>query len=181
MITHVEALNYRCLRDVSVPLSAFHVLVGPNASGKTTFLDVVEFVRDDEQGVKLFGRAGKWLPHPVEYKRGKTKLDDCDRLQLTAQAMCLEEMLVCPMIEQGFLFYGETRRREKVNLTEELRDSVRKMLAEMHEFFGRRYTPRVKRSKSCNACSLKNDCLPRLQGSRPNVASYIGETAVYSK
>ena len=46
MITLIEALNYRCLRYVSRPLKPFHVLVGPNASGKTTFLDVVSFLQD---------------------------------------------------------------------------------------------------------------------------------------
>jgi predicted ATPase len=44
MITLVEALDYRCLRYVSTPLGPFHVLVGPNASGKTTFLDVIAFL-----------------------------------------------------------------------------------------------------------------------------------------
>lgn len=46
MITLVEALNFRCLRDISRPMDRFHVLVGPNASGKTTFLDVVAFLSD---------------------------------------------------------------------------------------------------------------------------------------
>ncbi len=46
MFTLVEALKYRCLRDVRRPLGAFHVLVGPNASGKTTFLDVIHFLGD---------------------------------------------------------------------------------------------------------------------------------------
>ena len=46
MITLVEALNYRCLRYVSRPLKSFHVLVGPNASGKTTFLDVIGLLSD---------------------------------------------------------------------------------------------------------------------------------------
>lgn len=46
MITRVEALGFRCLRQISQPLDAFHVLVGPNASGKTTFLDVVAFLGD---------------------------------------------------------------------------------------------------------------------------------------
>ena len=46
MITLIEALNYRCLRYVSRPLGSFHVLIGPNASGKTTFLDVVSFLQD---------------------------------------------------------------------------------------------------------------------------------------
>lgn len=44
MITLVEARNYRCLRDIRQPLDPFHVLVGPNASGKTTFLDVIAFL-----------------------------------------------------------------------------------------------------------------------------------------
>lgn len=46
MITLIEALNYRCLRYVSQKLERFHVLVGPNASGKTTFLDVIAFLGD---------------------------------------------------------------------------------------------------------------------------------------
>ena len=44
MIRLIEALNYRCLRYASQPLDPFHVLVGPNASGKTTFLDVIAFL-----------------------------------------------------------------------------------------------------------------------------------------
>lgn len=44
MIRLIEALNFRSLRYVSQPLERFHVLVGPNASGKTTFLDVVDFM-----------------------------------------------------------------------------------------------------------------------------------------
>jgi len=44
MITLIEALNFRCLRYISQSMGPFHVLVGPNASGKTTFLDVVAFL-----------------------------------------------------------------------------------------------------------------------------------------
>ena len=46
MISLIEALNFRCLRYVLQPLGPFHVLVGPNASGKTTFLDAVAFLGD---------------------------------------------------------------------------------------------------------------------------------------
>ena len=46
MITLIEALNYRCLRYAQRPLQSFHILVGPNASGKTTFLDTVGFLSD---------------------------------------------------------------------------------------------------------------------------------------
>ena len=44
MITMIEALNFRCLRYIKQPLGPFHVLVGPNASGKTTFMDVISFL-----------------------------------------------------------------------------------------------------------------------------------------
>ena len=46
MISLVESLGFRCLRYISQPLGTFHVLVGPNGSGKTTFLDVVGFLGD---------------------------------------------------------------------------------------------------------------------------------------
>jgi predicted ATPase len=46
MITTIEAKNFRCLRYSNQPLRPFQVLVGPNASGKTTFLDVVAFLGD---------------------------------------------------------------------------------------------------------------------------------------
>ena len=85
--------------------------------GLTGQCDVVEFHRD-ERGVPLHGYEGTWLPFPVEYKRGRAKQDGCDELQLCAQAMCLEEMLVCE-IPSGALFYGETRRRFPVSFTQD--------------------------------------------------------------
>jgi predicted ATPase len=44
MIRLIEATNFRCLRYVRQPLGRFHVLAGPNGSGKTTFLEVVSFL-----------------------------------------------------------------------------------------------------------------------------------------
>lgn len=123
--------------------------------------DVVEF-HASPKGVELAGREGKWLPVPVEYKRGLPKENDADRLQLCCQAMCLEEMLLCDRIPKAYLYYGETARRTAVVLDETLREKVKALLAEMHELYTRKYTPRVKPGKSCNACSLKNLCLPRL-------------------
>ncbi len=122
--------------------------------------DVVEFYKDEE-GVHLQGRAGLWRPLPVEYKRGTSKQEDCDRLQLCLQAMCLEEMLLIP-INQGAIFYGETRRREQVMLDGELKAQVGEMLSQMHQYFKRGYTPKPKKSKRCQSCSLKDDCLPTL-------------------
>ena len=133
--------------------------------------DIVEFVKD-ENGINLHGRNGLWLPRPVEHKRGSPKISDIDRLQLCAQAMCLEEMLLCPTIETAYLFYGETRRREEVPLTEKLRENVREMFAEMRSYFDCRHTPRVKPSKACYSCSLKDVCLPKLP-STGSVRAYI--------
>lgn len=78
--------------------------------GLSGVCDIVEF-HQDEQGVPLFGEDGAWMPVPVEYKRGKSKSGECDRLQVCAQAMCLEEMLGCD-IASGFLFYKQTQSRE---------------------------------------------------------------------
>ncbi len=59
--------------------------------------------------VELYRNEGRWRPFPVEYKRGRPKKDDCDRVQLCAQAICLEEMLEvwrfrpgpCSMVRPG--------------------------------------------------------------------------------
>ena len=126
---------------------------------------------NDTRGVPLQEREGLWLPYPVEYKRGKPKEHNADELQLCAQAMCLEEMLCCSILE-GALYYGEPRRRTVVLFTPELRQQVRDSLAEMHRLYQRRYTPKLKPSKACNACSLKDLCLPKLM-SRKRVADYL--------
>ncbi len=136
--------------------------------------DVVEFTRS-EHGIFLNGRNGLWKPYPIEYKRGSPKSTDADRLQLCAQGMCLEEMLCCD-IPEGALFYGETRRREKVAFTAELREQVRSLLSEMHSLYKRKYTPKVKPDKHCNACSLNEICLPRMFRKK-SVAEYLSAGA----
>lgn len=132
--------------------------------------DVVEF-RRDPRGVPLPGREGLWRPYPVEYKRGRPKEHSADELQLCGQAMCLEEMLCCA-IPEGALYYGEPRRRTEVRFTADLRGQVQAGLSEMHQLYRRRHTPRVKPTKSCNACSLKELCLPKLFRSK-RVADYL--------
>lgn len=132
--------------------------------------DAVEFYRDPA-GVSLQNREGLWLPYPVEYKRGKPKEHSADELQLCAQAMCLEEMLCCT-VPEGALYYGEPRRRTVVQFTPELRKQVQDSLTEMHELYKRRYTPKAKPSKACNACSLKDLCIPKLMG-RKKVVDYL--------
>lgn len=132
--------------------------------------DVVELHRDPG-GVTLPGYEGAWRPYPVEYKRGKPKENDADRLQLCAQAICLEEMLLCS-IPEGSLYYGETRRREIVLLDAPLREKALGMLAQMRKYFRAGYTPKARLHKGCNACSLRDICLPGLE-KLSDVSSYI--------
>ncbi|MDO4270364.1 MAG: CRISPR-associated protein Cas4 [Eubacteriales bacterium] len=134
--------------------------------------DVVEFRRGDT-GIALPGRDGLWQPYPVEYKRGAPNDRSGDALQLCGQAMCLEQMLCCS-IPEGALYFGETRRRAAVPFTGELRQTVRDQLEEMHQLYRRGYTPKVKPTKACGACSLKELCLPKLLRTRP-VAQYLSE------
>lgn len=133
--------------------------------------DAVEFLPVND-GITLHGRDGLWQPLPVEYKRGRSKINNCDRLQVTAQAVCLEEMFSC-VIDYGFIFYKETRRREKVEIAAEMRDELAKALEEMHSYYRRGYTPRVKPSKKCEKCSLSSECMPSLLRSEENVDAYI--------
>lgn len=132
--------------------------------------DVVEFLPSPD-GTPLHGRAGTYLPRPVEYKRGKEKNDRCDEVQLCAQAMCLEEMIPV-VIPAGYLFYGQTRRRVEVTFDEALRELVARMAAEMHDYYARGHTPRVKPNKACRSCSLADICLPKTQ-TRVAASRYI--------
>ena len=134
--------------------------------------DVVEFSASPA-GVPLAGRPGTWLPRPVEYKRGSPKVVDADRLQLCAQALCLEDMLCCPPIPEADLFYGQTRRGETVALTPALRDIVALYALEMHDLARRGHTPKVKPTRSCNACSLRDLCLPKLYERTGSARAYV--------
>ena len=132
--------------------------------------DVVEFHKSDK-GAHINGREGVYMPVPVEYKRGEPKSDNIDILQLAAQALCLEEMF-CTDINYGYIYYGETRHRLKVDFDDEIRNEVVKLFEEMHLYYRRGYTPKVKISKKCNACSLKDLCVPVLNKNK-SVAEYI--------
>ena len=122
--------------------------------------DMVELHRD-ENGVSIQGREGKWRIYPVEYKHGRPDERGADELQLCAQAMCLEEMFVTD-IPEGAIYYGKTRHRMTVALTEELREQTRISLEEMHRLFKRGYTPKAKWTKACKNCSMVEICQPKL-------------------
>ena len=132
--------------------------------------DIVEF-RKSTEGISLSDASGLFQPYPVEYKHGAPREDNANELQLCGQAMCLEEMLCCD-IPKGALYFGEVHRRVEVWFTQELRNEFLDTLAEMRQLYRRGHTPKVKPTKSCNACSLQEICLPRLSRCE-SVKSYL--------
>lgn len=142
------------------------------ALGLSGECDAVVFTCVADGGVYLHGRKGRWSVMPVEYKHGSSKANDCDRLQAVAQAMCLEEMLCCE-VPRVALYYFATRCREYVDVTDALRQAVTEMCAEMHEYYRRGYTPRVRPSKQCKQCSLVEECFPRLLQNTVSVDAYV--------
>lgn len=144
--------------------------------GITGVCDIVEFHRAKD-GVYIREFDDRFQIFPIEYKRGKPKENDSDILQMVTQAMCIEEMLNC-VIRKGAIFYGETKRRTEIIITDAYREKVRSMLEEMHQYYERGYTPKVKRTKACALCSLKNICLPELEktkSAKEYVACYLRE------
>ena len=133
--------------------------------------DMVELIRDEEQGVTIFGREGKYRVYPVEYKKGKPDKNDADIWHLCAQVLCLEEMFVTD-IPEGAIYYGELRRRVVYQLDEEIRRGVKETIAEMNDLIRRGYTPRVRPQKACRNCSLFDLCQPNI-GKHGSVNEYV--------
>ena len=137
--------------------------------GLTGVADMVEFRRQesalDESGLivaaQLPGRGGYWRPFPVEYKRGAPKSHHADEVQLCAQALCLEEMLGVAIVA-GALFYGETRRRTDVSFDSELRNLTENVAERVHALMRSCLTPQPSFGKRCNACSIVEECRPKL-------------------
>lgn len=100
-----------------------------------------------------------WTITPVEYKRGKPKSNDCDRVQLCAQAICLEEMLNIE-IPQGDLFYGKQQHRTPVEFDEQLRTTTINTVGRLHQLIRSQKTPTAVKEKKCDTCSLLTICMP---------------------
>ena len=140
-----EAENRKTVR------TATSLALSSKQLGISGVADVVEFHADGE----------KWRPYPVEYKRGRPKKSDADRVQLCAQALCLEEMLDMT-IPEGALYYGQTRRRETVVFDETLRRLTEETVTAVYALFNQTKRPQPVGDKRCKACSLKDECLPGL-------------------
>lgn len=118
--------------------------------------------------------GGTARPFPVEYKRGRPKAHDADRVQLCAQALCLEEMLN-QEVPAGALFYGATHRREDVVLSDDLRARTESAVARVRAIIIEGRTPLAGREAKCEACSLEDLCLPSALGPRHSAAKYLSD------
>jgi len=125
--------------------------------------DVIEFHKIGE---------GLWRPFPVEYKLGKPKVDNCDKVQLCAQAMCLEEMLDIE-VPGGSIFYGRTRRRLDVEFDSPLRRETEEAAAITHALIESGITPKPVYGKRCKSCSLVDECLPKTLQKKRSVKTYL--------
>lgn len=141
-------------QDLSVPLKSERL-------GLYGIADVVEMVP---------GPDGREVPYPVEYKRGSPKILDWDRVQLCAQALCLEEMLGVS-VSEGAIFYGKPRRREVVVFDEKIKVLVKETAVKLHKMIAESRTPPAVKDKKCRSCSLAGECMPGVGNTK--VESYL--------
>ena len=138
--------------------------------------DMVEFHNDDA-GMVIPNLEGRYRLFPVEFKRGKPKIDLSDEVQLCAQAICLEEMLGAA-VTRGALFYGRPRRRKEIDFTDTLRRRTKEASVQLHQLFQRRQTPKAKYTKKCRSCSLINLCMPKITGIRKDIQYYLSKAGL---
>ena len=137
------------------------VSIASKELGLYGFSDVVELRPSDyaTDCIQHPSYPGYWKPFPVEYKRGHSKPDERDEVQLAAQVICLEEMHNIK-IDHAYLFYWEVRRREEIAINENLRRLTKHHADEMHRIFKTGVVPKAEKSRKCYHCSLFDICLP---------------------
>jgi len=128
--------------------------------------DVVEF---EKAGTDSYA-----MIRPVEFKRGKTKPSDVDRVQLCAQAFCLEEMFDT-VVPDGQFYYLQEHRRSTVEIDAELRLRTEAIISRVHELLTNNVTPPAEYEKrKCDRCSLYELCMPKsMNRGGKNVSRYV--------
>ncbi|HRN27974.1 MAG TPA: CRISPR-associated protein Cas4 [Ignavibacteriaceae bacterium] len=129
--------------------------------GITGRCDVVEFKETENGKIVL----------PVEFKSGEPKEDISDKVQLCAQAICLEEMLNIT-IKQGAFFYGKIRRRNIVDIDEELRTQTENIILAVRQIVASKKIPIAEFQTKCRNCSLQSICQPKAMNKR-KLENYI--------
>lgn len=146
--------------------------VSSSSLGFSGTLDVVEFTRDDEKGIEIAGKKGKWIPRVVEFKRGKPKKDSRDIVQLIAQVICLEEKFGIN-ISESYLYYDQTNQKIEIKVNDSLRNEVQCLADEMHELFEKGTTVGVRDCKCDEGCSLRDLCMPNLSKRHQKIDNYL--------
>lgn len=167
-----RGLRLRCMRlglSGKADVVEFH-RVSPSAQGRGLKYRVSE--ADEKCGVRIEGVGGLWQPVPVEYKRGKPKLEPCDEIQVCGQALCIEEMTGA-QVPRGILFYGMPRRRYDVSFDDGLRGTTERLCARLHELTREGKTPQASYGKKCESCSLMDYCMPKAVGKGGRVEKYL--------
>lgn len=123
--------------------------------------DVVEF-HNNKKGKPII---------PVEFKSGKPKEDLSDKVQLCAQVFCLEEMLNTKIIHGAF-FYGKIRRRNIIEINNELRTETGNIINSVREIVISKKVPLEEYGAKCRNCSLQSVCQPKAMNSR-KLKNYI--------
>lgn len=98
---------------------------------------------------------------PVEYKKGKRRKFENDEIQITAQALCLEEMFETE-ISSGFIYHASSKKRREVLFDENLRNETFKIIEKVRNLLLDRTIPSAEYKPRCEGCSLYNICLPKL-------------------
>jgi len=111
---------------------------------------------------------------PVEFKRGRKKADDTDRVQLCAQVLCLEEMFGIP-IEGGQFYYLQEHRRTNEVIDTPLREKIATLIERIMRIRDTGETVAANYEKrKCDNCSMVDICMPKSVGTRhKNVDRYI--------
>lgn len=158
---NVDNPFYRQKNGDTITLRSVHI--ASRQLGLYGISDAVELLPSDSAGDAITHDKypGYWKPYPVEYKRGHSKFNACDEVQLAAQAMCLEEMYGIN-IPYGALYYNETKHREVISISDSLRQQTQQCADEMHEIYKSRVIPAASKQKFCKSCSLKDICMPEI-------------------
>lgn len=171
---NVDNPAYRQKNGDVITLRAVHI--ASHALGLYGVTDAIELLpsADATDTITHPRYPGYWKPYPIEYKRGHSKPDERDEVQLTAQVICLEEMYGIN-IPEAALFYHETRHREVVLIDEHLRQLAFGLSEAMHRTFESGFTPKAEENRSCRSCSLIDICTPELT-KKTSVAYYLKKT-----
>lgn len=168
---HVDNPSYRVKRGDRLTLR--RVAIASKILGLNGLSDAIELLPSDteENAMVHPDYPGFWKPVPVEYKRGRSKPNRCDEVQVAAQVICMEEMYGIH-ISKGMIFYNEEKGRQDVLMDDELRRFTQQCADEMHRIYQSGVTPSASFGTHCKSCSLYDLCVPLL-GVKQSVQDYL--------